>query len=310
MPAATPIGTGVMSTTMQLVTDQGKLFLKCYNPPSSSNPSLHAELPRVAFAHAVQNLLRESDLSVPRLFPNRAGETYTVTDDQIYAICEFIEGYDYEAAEPGAALRSAGEVLGRFHQQLRGFQPPIECRWQSMKEEIVEGLRERLDRTRSIAPNNRAHPVTQEQIDQWVQEVETLAAALPVHGDKHWVIHGDFRAQNLKFDSNGHVDAVLDLDTARPANRLFDLAYSLVFFPAVSQDVPLTPHQRSTFLHAYETVVPLSEIECQLLPTHLRLAFLRGMVLWLHLHDFGGMRQQTYPWIQGYLNSADTITEF
>jgi len=299
-----------MSTTMELITDQGKLFLKCYKPPSSSDSSLRAELPRVAFAHAVQNLVQERNLPVPRLLPNRVGETYTITNEQIYAICSFVEGRDYHTVELGVALQSAGEVLGRFHQQLHGFEPIIQCQWRLMKAATIEGLRNRLKLTQSVAPKNRTHPVTQEQINQWVEEVETWAVALPVEGDKDWIIHGDFRAQNLKFNHNGHVDAVLDLDTARPASRLFDLAYSLVFFPAVYQDVPLTPHQRSIFRHAYETVVPLSGIERKLLPAHLRLAFLRGMMLWLNLHDFGGMRERTYPWIQGYLNNVETITEF
>lgn len=308
--AAAPVGTGAMSTTMQLITDQGELFLKCYRPPSDSNPPSPTDLPRITFAHAVGDFLRKSDLPVPRLLLNRVGGTYTVVDDRIYAISEFVEGYDYDAAEPGAALRAAGEVLGRFHQQLHGFQPPIEYQWRSMKEEIVERLRKRLERTRSVVSADRVHPVSQEQIDQWRQELEALAAALPVARDENWIIHGDYRAQNLKFYNDGHVNAILDLDTARPANRLFDLAYSLVFFPAVYQDTPLTPGQKSFFLHAYETVYPLSETERKLLPTHLRLAFLRGITLWLHLHDFGGMCEQTRPWIQGYLNNADAITEF
>ena len=308
--AATPIGTGAMSTTMQLVTDQGELFLKCYKLSYDSNSPVRTNLSRIAFAHAVGDFLRKSNLSVPRLFPNRVGETYTVANDQIYAISEFVEGCNYDAVESGTSLRSAGEVLGRFHQQLHGFQPPIECGWQSMKEEIVGLLRERLERTQSIVSGNEAHAVSREQIDQWRQELEALETTLSTDGGGDWIIHGDYRAQNLKFDDDAHVNAILDLDTVRPANRLFDLAYSLVFFLAVYRAIPLTPDQKSIFLHAYETACPLSETERKSLPTHLRLAFLRGMTLWLHLHDFGGMRERTRPWIEGYLSNADTITEF
>ena len=103
--------------------------------------------------------------------------------------------------------------------------------------------------------------------------------------------------------------AILDLDTVRPADRAFDLAYALVFFPAVYQDTPLTPHQKSVFLDAYETASPLTPSERNSLPVHLKLAYLRGMTLWLHLHDFGGMRDRVRPWIQAYLNKEATVTQ-
>ena len=65
--------------------------------------------------------------------------------------------------------------------------------------------------------------------------------------EQEWLIHGDYRAQNLKFDDMG-IRAILDLDTACAAPRLYDLGYALVFFSAVYQDTPLTSNQRSIFL--------------------------------------------------------------
>ncbi|MCG8622621.1 MAG: hypothetical protein MJE68_11585, partial [Proteobacteria bacterium] len=89
--------------------------------------------------------------------------------------------------------------------------------------------------------------------------------------------------------------------------RLYDLGYALVFFPAVYQDIPLTTDQRSIFLRAYESICPLSETEREVLPTHLRLAFLRGLTLWLDLYYFAGLSERTRPWIQGYLQHAQSL---
>ena len=308
--AAIPIGTGTMSNTMQLVTDKGNLFLKCYKHSVNITQPSNQHLPVIAFGHAAQRFLRRNDIPVPRLLKNRTGETYTSANTEIYLVSEFAEGCDYEAVEPDLALKSAADLLGHFHHQLRSFQSPIKCQWKSMEGQILTGLTTSLERMCSVIVKDKTHPVTQKRMHQWKEAVIELAGALPTKEESKWIIHGDYRAQNLRFDRDGHVSAILDLDTIRPANRLFDLAYALVFFAAVYQNKPLTPHQKSVFLSTYETVCPLSTTERRLLTSHLKLAFFRGMTLWLNLHDFGGMRDKTRPWIKAYLDNEDTIAEF
>ena len=316
--AATPIGTGAMSTTMKLTTAQGELFLKCYKPDALCSTDNNVQ--RIAFTHAVQCFLSQNRLPVPRLLINNAGKTYTQSGDQIYAVSEFIEGNSYDSTNPTEALHYAGEMLGRFHQQLRGFasshvatrkgQSPIVCEWQSMESEVFAQLRERLAGIRVAVADSENPPVSHDTIELWLAELEPLENELGEAGNSQWVIHGDYRAQNLKFDNTNRIRAILDLDTACPADRLFDLGYALVFFPAVYQDTPLTSNQRAVFLNAYEKIAPLSATERKLLPLHLRLAFLRGMTLWLHLHFFAGMSERTRPWIHGYLNSVEINTQF
>ena len=317
--AATPIGTGAMSTTMKLTTAQGELFLKCYKPDALCSTDNNVQ--RIAFTHAVQCFLSEQHLPVPRLLINNAGKTYTQSGEQIYAVSEFIEGNNYDTTNPTEALHYAGEMLGRFHQQLRGFasslmgstrkgQSPIVCEWQSMESEVFAQLGERLAGIRGAVVDSANPPLSSGTIELWLAELEPLENELGEVVNVQGVIHGDYRAQNLKFDKGNRIRAILDLDTARPADRLFDLGYALVFFPAVYQDTPLTSNLQAVFLSAYEKIAPLSATERKLLPLHLRLAFLRGMTLWLHLHFFAGMSARTRPWIQGYLNSVETNTRF
>ncbi|MBI1928621.1 phosphotransferase [Candidatus Poribacteria bacterium] len=246
--------------------------------------------------------------------PNKTGETFSASGDQVYALSEFVEGQNYEIAEPTDQLRAAGEMLGRLHQQLHGFQSPIEPPWQPIETELAVQLKDRLARLRPAIDDSKIHPVSKHQIDRWLEEVEVLMdncqlSILNSDPSREWVIHGDYRAQNLKF-AGKRIRAILDLDTARPAERLFDLGYALVFFPAVYQDVPLTSEQRAIFLHAYESTCPLSEAERKLLPSHLKLAFLRGITLWLDLYHFAGMRERTDPWIQSYLRCVDEVVGF
>ena len=308
--AAARIGTGAMSSTMALDTDRRRLFLKRYTPASDLNLNPPTDIARIAFTHTVQDCLWERDFPIPRLLRNRGGNTLTIERSEIYAISEFVDGYDYDAVAPARALQSAGEILGRIHAELQEFQPSVDFKWGSMDDEIIDLLRQRLERIRATALKTSGYPVSEKQIDAWMVEVERLDAGLPVTDEGDWIIHGDYRAQNLKFDDDGNVTSILDLDTARPANRSFDLAYALVFFPAVYQHTPLTPRQKSVFLDAYEAVCPLSASERNSLPVHLRLAYLRGMTLWLHLHDAGSMRERVRPWIEGFLSKADSLTQY
>ena len=304
--AATRIGTGAMSSTMALDTDRRRLFLKRYTPASDLNLNPPMDISRIAFAHAVQDYLWERDFPIPRLLRNRDGDTLTNEGSEIYAISEFVDGYNYDVAKPNGALKSAGEILGRIHDELRSFRPSVDFKWVPMHDEVINLLRLRLERIRTATSQTAGYPVSESQIAEWVKEVKRLAAGLSVADEGDWIIHGDYRAQNLKFDAEGKVKAILDLDTARPANRTFDLAYALVFFPAVYQDTPLTPRQKSAFLDAYEAACPLTASERNSLPVHLRLAYLRGITLWLHLHDAGDMRKRVRPWIQAYLNNQST----
>ena len=272
------------------------LFLKIYGPEVNQSSAPGSGQRRIAFTHAVQTFLRQNNFPVPRVLPNKKGETFSLSaappqseeDNSIYVLSEFVEGDDYDASRPTDQLQSAGEMLGLLHRRLHGFQSPIEFPWPPVETEIFTELNDRFARLQSVAGDSQTPPVSQYQLDRWLQEVEELkenfqCSILNSQFSRGWVIHGDFRAQNLKFDE-GRICAILDLDTTRPADRLYDLAYALVFFPAVYQDSPLTADQRSRFLHAYERICPLSELERRMLSAHLRLAFIRGITLWLDLY--------------------------
>ena len=105
--AAIPIGTGAMSSTMALNTDQRELFLKRYKPAPDLNLNPSTHIPRIAFTHAVQEYLGKREFPIPRLLRNRGGDTLTVDGNEIYAISEFVEGFDFDAVQStgSAAIR-------------------------------------------------------------------------------------------------------------------------------------------------------------------------------------------------------------
>ena len=123
-----------------------------------------------------------------------------------------------------------------------------------MHEEVINLLRLRLERIRITASETDGYPVSQKQIDEWMGEVGRLAAELSESYDGNWIIHGDYRAQNLKFDAEGKVKAILDLRLPHdPPTVPYDLAYALVYLPSRLPRRPINiPTKDLSFLEAYE----------------------------------------------------------
>ena len=98
-----------------------------------------------------------------------------------------------------------GEMLGFFHQQLRQFQPQIQPPEPPLETEIFIQLQERLSRLQPVIEKDLVSPT---QINSWIHEVEVLknlvSALRDTQDEQNWIIHGDYRAQNLKFDSAGY----------------------------------------------------------------------------------------------------------
>jgi len=132
-----------------------------------------------------------------------------------------------------------------------------------------------------------------------VGEAEREFARLPLAELPQLTIHGDYRAQNLLFMGDA-VSAVLDLDFARPAQRLFDLAYALVFFQSVLAANPMGLLETAAFLMAYHDLAPLMEQEKAALPAFLKLAWLGGMILWLRIHFVDKASPNAASWIRAY----------
>ena len=159
--SAKPIGTGAMSTTMQLATNQGTLFLKIYKSARNQKTATQLNLQRIAFTHTVQDFLYREGFPVPRLLPNNSGETFSVCATpleagEVYALSEFIEGSDYDVAN-SEQLRASGEMLGRLHQQLRRFQSQIQPAGSSLESELFIQLEARLSRLQPITEKDPSH---------------------------------------------------------------------------------------------------------------------------------------------------------
>jgi homoserine kinase type II len=156
---------------------------------------------------------------------------------------------------PGSTIRSgnlrllaeAGRVLGRIHQL---------------------DLPETLHATRSDGGKAEIMP------SQF-----GLPADFVIEKDGVCFLHGDYRGQNVLFEDE-KVTCVLDWEDACFGPRLFDLAYSVIFFQAVLKDVVPSLAEMKAFLAGYEDIYPLSASDWTRVPAYLSAALSRGVGLW------------------------------
>lgn len=297
---------GYMSSGATVVTDKGARSLKIYGRGVGNQG-------RILYTHELLRFLAEAEFPAVRLLPATDGKTLVRHRRSNVALFEFVEGHAYEPGDR-KQLVSAAKALGEYHRLVSSFAPHAQCGWEPMPRVVIDALEADLRKTTSTVDKAPDGPVFPRDLEQIHAQLEAIHAELEQEpevsaGDSLLAIHGDFRAQNLRFE-DGKVAAVLDFDRARPAERIFDLCYALVFFQAVIQPRALSPQEMTDFLKAYAKIAPLDDHEKELLSTHLRLALIRGLVLWLRIHYLDEMPSGAPKWINNYLDLLQWIEKY
>ena len=275
---------GMMSTTVRLSRDTEVFLLKVFN-------SDVVALDQIAFGAQLCNRLRDSGIPVAELIPTTDGMTVVAEGENLFQLWAFVDGAAFAPGDT-TQIEQAGATLGRIHTVGNHMSVPVGQTRASVYESVSRELEQTwrvLDESGDVAPELRRF-----------RRVMGDSA-----GGRDWeelprtVIHGDYRAQNLLF-RGGRVAAVLDLDTACLATRLWDLAYALAFFQAVVTDGPLTKVEMAAFLRAYDGEAALTRMERVLLPDALRMAVLRGLTLWMRIAYIDRSNDRALMWIRDY----------
>ena len=106
-----------------------------------------------------------------------------------------------------------------------------------------------------------------------------LPADFAIEKDCVRFLHGDYRGQNVLFQ-NEEITCVLDWEDACFGPRLFDVAYSVIFFQAVLKDTAPSLAEMKAFLAGYGDVYPLFASDWVRFPAYLSAALSRGVGLW------------------------------
>jgi Ser/Thr protein kinase RdoA (MazF antagonist) len=200
----------------------------------------------------------------------------------------FIAGMCLEHAD-AAALAEVAQALARFHQVAAAYPaaqtlPPVSqystvgVARQSDRMEDPELLAEVylcLEREAGAGEFGAALAVARRWLARLGTEFDrSVYTALP-----HTVTHGDFTLANLLLDDAGRAKGIFDLDWARWAPRIRDVADGMLFIagsrrtPLRAGDIwslaeapDLSVERCAAWLRAYQRVAPLSGAETKAIP--------------------------------------------
>ncbi|MBT3604097.1 MAG: phosphotransferase [Candidatus Latescibacteria bacterium] len=286
------VQSGYMGTVVFVDTSTERYVLKCV-------PNAEGLRERLLAQTVLLDHLKVEGVPVATCVIARNQNLIFVVDDNLLFMSTFLVG-DGFVPQFRPQITAAGRTLGRLHR--------VALNWQNMGDTIpslgwsgwVSQLKFEWGILASSCVEGRALVNCLEgALEQWVVPRET---------ERSIVIHNDFRAQNLVFKDHV-VSGVFDFDAVCLAPRIFDVAYSLIFFQAVVADHPFDESEMCDFYRAYQQEFPI-ELDAQSdLSAWLGLALLRGLTLWGRIAYVDCVNLKPKVWIARYLPLLERIDQ-
>ncbi len=207
-----------------VVSDTGKYLLK----RRAKGKDDHY---RVAFAHAVQNHLKDKNFPVPRLIPAKDEKnTFLELEGHIYELFEFTNGTRFEGRIESVA--DAGAKLAKFHSLLQNFSyqsVPLKGSFHNCR-----SVRSHLKKI-SAEKNGETEQNFRKTVELLMTMYNNSSVNINQYGFDNWpgqIIHGDWHPGNMLF-SGGKIVAVLDYDSLKIAPAITDIANGALQFSIV-----------------------------------------------------------------------------
>ncbi len=238
------------------------------------------------FRHAFMAHLTQAGLPVPTLLPTPEGRTWAIARESVYELQAYIPGEPFASDESAARIESAASLLGALHQASAEFSwtPyawPEDRSAPALAQAYTDLIRQATERFWAGSSVASGLARVADACDERIAAAAQALSLTPAPPELH--IHGDFQPHNLAFTGGG-VSALYDFDAARWEQRVYELAYALLFFTGLrwNDGEPLTPPRvddgldtllTHRFLAAYGREAPPSEDEAPLVADALALVF-------------------------------------
>lgn len=238
------------------------------------------------FRHAFMAHLTQAGLPVPALLPTTDGPTWAIVSDSVYELQAYLPGEPFSADDNAARIESAASLLGALHQASAEFSwaPytwPDDRSAAALAQAYTHLIRQAAEHNWAGSSIAAGLARVADACDARIATASHALALTPAPPELH--IHGDFQPHNLAF-TGATVAALYDFDAARWEQRIYELAYALLFFTGLrwTKGEPLTPPRvddgldtllAHRFLAAYGREAPPSEDEAPLVADALALVF-------------------------------------
>jgi len=254
----TPLTAGnKRSPKMVIASERGKFLLK-------RRPKGKDDLYRVAFAHAVQTHLAETNFPLAPLVATRdENNTILNLNNHIYELFEFINGSRYDGT--AEATTDTGRQLANFHRYSANFAK----KWKPLRGSFHDSS---IVRTHLKTTGTEKAAGRDKKLRKISEKLMVLYNLSGIHvnelGFDSWpeqIVHSDWHPGNMLFCEHKLI-AVLDFDSIRIASPVTDLANGMLQFSIVGNrpnpaDWPdyLDQAKLVQFLNGYRKVIELDE---------------------------------------------------
>jgi 4-aminobutyrate aminotransferase-like enzyme/Ser/Thr protein kinase RdoA (MazF antagonist) len=240
----------------------------------------------------------EPDLPVARARPTLdggpIGRVSVEGNDHIVRLLPLLPGRNAGPQElDGEAIRRIGEVVGRVARALRGFFHPAAGRvilWDQQRLPLLFG------HASLIEPGPR-RDLLDRIIERFSERVLSRLASLRAQ-----VIHNDLTLDNVLLDDAGRVTGIIDFGDMAHTALVLDVPATLQSLVRERDDIFDVAW---AFLSGYTSVVPLEEVEAELLGELLAGRMVQTILI-------SAFRTQRYPenaYIHGWSEPAWTLLE-
>ncbi len=184
-----------------------------------------------------EQYLRLAGIPIPPVYLTPQGEPAVMFGDDAFELRQWVDGEQFSTLDAHDLDRvaAAGSMLGRIHQassKYTGHQHrwPAEAHMGAMVQSWLNLARAKAETCESQA----IAAALSDWTERWERVLPSAMVSIGAGGAlPEWHIHGDYHARNLLFDDS-HVVAVTGLEASRWEKRLFEVAYALFYFSALS----------------------------------------------------------------------------
>ena len=247
------ISKGHVNQIWLIESNKNKYVLKTLNKDLSFG--------RVRFITESQEYLFQSINSSPRIYKNKKGELFHHDANGYYIVSLYIGGETNSVYDLGdQAYYAIGAFLGRVHASYQNFVLYSGCsRKMSLRRSPQSRIKDLIEYHEKIGQDEFCLDVLRykyKELERFPEDYIERFFHLPKQ-----VIHGDFYIDNLLFDENKEIVALVDYDQSCRFFKVYELMRAMVFTIYTEGTISKLEDKISRFLSGYLDSVNLSYSE-------------------------------------------------
>jgi homoserine kinase type II len=250
-------------------TTAGNFFLKKY---------LRVNDEKILREHRILEYLKQQSFCVPKLILNKNCQTLTEYKGEFYAFFELVAGSSVVATNQVSdrQMKNIAEILARYH-HLAAYLPTADEPLSPIADKNY--LEELYHQVANLLQNKKEPDDYDKMIDSVLDlKIKEFANAPKIDYDRlpSLLVHGDFHADNILFDQNGEIVAVVDWELVKHQPRIWEVLCAAFFCAKLDWTwnfhTPVDFHRAQNFLAAYHAINPFTTEEIAQLPAILKSA--------------------------------------